>query len=89
MSEDNKKIKEQLHKDWDVKKTALTRTFKFNDFVHAMQFVNTVAAVSEEFNHHPIINVAYNIVKLELTTKDTNSVTIKDSVLATKIDTLV
>jgi 4a-hydroxytetrahydrobiopterin dehydratase len=54
-----------------------------------MQFVNTVAAVSEEFNHHPIINVAYNIVKLELTTKDTNSVTIKDSVLATKIDTLV
>ncbi len=43
-----------------------------------MQFVNTVAAIAEEHNHHPNILISYNTVTLELTTHDEGGVTDKD-----------
>ncbi|WP_299990008.1 4a-hydroxytetrahydrobiopterin dehydratase [uncultured Pontibacter sp.] len=67
----------------------LTRSFEFKDFRAAMAFMNKVADVAEELNHHPWWSNVYNKVEIELTTHDAgNTVTDKDVELARRIDQL-
>ena len=55
----------------------------------AIDFVNEVAALSEEHHHHPNIHIDYTCVRLSLSTHDDgNIVTAKDHQLATAIDLL-
>lgn len=54
-----------------------------------MAFMNQVADVAEELNHHPWWSNVYNKVNIELTTHDAgNTVTDKDLKLARRIDEL-
>ncbi len=67
----------------------LVREFKFGNFIEAMMFVDKVAEAAEESNHHPIIEINYNIVKLTIWTHSARKVTGKDLNLAEKIDELI
>ncbi len=60
----------------------------FKDFVKSMRFVNRVATRAESMNHHPDISIRYNRVQLTLTTHDEGGLTMKDFMLARKIDRL-
>lgn len=72
---------------WDEKNYKLTRTFHFDDFVKAMDFVNRVAQLAEEKQHHPDIFISYSKVTLMLSTHDAgHKVTDKDREMAEKID---
>ena len=51
---------------WGFEDEALTRTFRFADFVHAIDFVEHLAEVAEERQHHPDIDIRYNKVTLRL-----------------------
>ena len=51
---------------WGFEGEALTRTFRFADFVHAIGFVEHLAEVAEEQQHHPDIDIRYNKVTLRL-----------------------
>jgi 4a-hydroxytetrahydrobiopterin dehydratase len=54
-----------------------------------MTFVNQVADIAEELQHHPHIEIAYTTVTLTLSTHEAgDTVTDKDKELATRIDTL-
>ena len=64
------------------------KSFNFNDFISALEFINNVGRVSEKLNHHPKITNLYNLVELELWTHSTNSVTELDYELANEIDSL-
>ena len=60
--------------------------FTFNDFNSAMEFINKVALVAEQLNHHPTIHNTYNKVELFLSTHDAGGVvTEKDWELAREI----
>ncbi len=72
--------------EWSETGGAIQRTYQFDDFAKAMEFVNKVAALAEEMDHHPDILVRYNKVSLTLTTHDAGGVTDKDFELARKID---
>jgi 4a-hydroxytetrahydrobiopterin dehydratase len=73
--------------NWQLEGKLISRHFKFDDFVHAMRFVNRVAKLAEATNHHPDITIYnYNRVKLALTTHDEGGLTEKDFKLAAKID---
>ena len=66
------------------------REFQFDDFRAAMAFINRVAELAEEHEHHPEIFNAYGLVRLTLTTHDAgNCVTDKDRQLAAAIDVLL
>ena len=52
---------------WGFEDEALMRTFRFADFVHAIDFVEHLAEVAEEQQHHPDIDIRYNKVTLRLT----------------------
>lgn len=60
--------------------------FKFKDFKEAMVFVNKVADIAEEEQHHPNIEIFYNIVKITLWTHAIMGLSENDFILAAKID---
>ena len=74
--------------NWTKSKNKLMKSFNFNDFISALEFINKVGRVSEKLNHHPKITNLYNLVELELWTHTTDSVTELDYELAKEIDNL-
>ena len=66
----------------------ISRTFEFADFIAAMKFVNHVAELAEQAQHHPDIDVRWNKVTLALTTHDAGGLTEKDFALARQCDAL-
>jgi len=83
-------IKEELKRvpEWEHEKKCIERTFEFDDFTQAIDFVNAVAEISEEEEHHPDIDIRYNKVRLELSTHSKGGLTDLDFELAERIDTL-
>jgi 4a-hydroxytetrahydrobiopterin dehydratase len=75
--------------DWGSDGDALTRTFRFADFVHSVSFVEHLAELAEERQHHPDIDIRYNKVTLRLSTHSAGGVTQRDVELAEAIDHLV
>jgi len=75
--------------NWTKSKNKLMKSFNFNDFISALEFINKVGRVSEKLNHHPKITNLYNLVELELWTHTTDSVTELDYELAKEIDSLL
>jgi 4a-hydroxytetrahydrobiopterin dehydratase len=75
--------------DWREEGSALVRDFEFSNFAAAMAFVNRVADVAEEANHHPDILVhGWNKVRLTLSTHSEGRITDNDHEMASKIDGL-
>jgi 4a-hydroxytetrahydrobiopterin dehydratase len=75
--------------EWRQDGQALVRDFEFSNFAAAMAFVNRVADVAEEANHHPDILVhGWNKVRLTLSTHDEGALTDKDRALSERIDGL-
>ncbi len=70
---------------WSVDNNMLTRTFRFASFVEAVGFVNTAAALAEELDHHPDIDIRYNVVYMALTSHDSAGLTELDFRLASRI----
>jgi 4a-hydroxytetrahydrobiopterin dehydratase len=74
---------------WRQEGEALVRDYEFKDFVGAMAFVNRVADVAEQHNHHPDILVhGWNKVRLTLTTHSQGRLTDNDRAMAERIDSL-
>ena len=74
---------------WRRDGEALVRDLKFDDFAQAMAYVNRVADLAEEVNHHPDILVhGWNHVRLTLTTHSAGTLTDNDYEMARKIDRL-
>jgi 4a-hydroxytetrahydrobiopterin dehydratase len=72
-------------KDWRRDGKELVRSFKFDGFPAAIKFVNRIAQLAEEANHHPDILINYNKVKLTLSSHDSGGITQRDVRLATAI----
>ena len=64
----------------------LTKTFKFDDFNLAFEFMTRCATYAEQVNHHPEWFNVYGTVKVQLTTHDVSGITFKDFEMATKMD---
>jgi 4a-hydroxytetrahydrobiopterin dehydratase len=74
--------------EWVLKERAMEREFGFQDFQAAIAFVNQVADVAEEQDHHPDIHISYRNVLLALSTHKIGGLSRNDFILAAKIDQL-
>ena len=75
--------------DWQQGDDALVLDREFDDFKAAMAYVNRVADLAEEANHHPDIFVhGWNKVRLTLTTHSEGGLTDKDHAMAERISAL-
>jgi 4a-hydroxytetrahydrobiopterin dehydratase len=74
---------------WERDGDEIIRDWKLDDFAAAMAFVNQVAEVAEETNHHPDILVhGWNKVRLSLATHSEGGLTAADFDMAGRIDGL-
>ena len=74
---------------WARAGDAIERELKFADFAESIRFVNAVAAVAEELNHHPDILVhGWNKVRLTVSTHSEGGLTDADFALAARLDEL-
>ena len=73
---------------WNEIDNTITKTFEFNSYLDGIDFVNAVANVAEQENHHPDISIGYCKVTISLTTHDAGTITEKDYKLAKLIDDL-
>ena len=74
--------------DWIEKDGALERTVELPSFPEAIEFVNQVAALAEEANHHPDIAISYTKVTLRWTTHSAGGITDRDRELAGRSEEL-
>ncbi len=74
--------------DWIVTEKGLVREFLFGDFSTAIRFINTVADIAQQLNHHPEIYNSYTTVRLTLFTHEVHAITEKDYALALEINTI-
>jgi len=84
-------LKQALRKipEWEMVGKAIERTVEFDDFLGAIDFVEQVAEIAEEEEHHPDINIRYNKVTLSLSTHDESGLTSRDFEVAERIDNLM
>jgi 4a-hydroxytetrahydrobiopterin dehydratase len=70
--------------DWqyDADHGAITRRFRFADFVQAFGFMTQIALAAEKHNHHPEWSNVYNSVTMTWTTHDAGGLTERDLRLA-------
>ena len=66
----------------------LTRSFRFPDFVKALDFVNRVGQLAEQQGHHPDIFLAWGRADVTLWTHKIDGLTESDFIMAAKIDKL-
>lgn len=73
-------------KGWKRSGNALTKDFDFPSFRDAIVFVNRVASLADDFDHHPDIGIRYTTVSLSLTTHSADGLTERDLKLAEGVD---
>jgi 4a-hydroxytetrahydrobiopterin dehydratase len=77
--------------DWQVNNdhTIISKLFKFKGFYKTMAFVNAVAWIANQENHHPDLEVSYDSCLVKFTTHAINGLSDNDFICAAKVDKLI
>lgn len=67
----------------------LTRQHEFPDFHRTMAFVNAVAWIAHEQDHHPDLLVTYNRCTVSWSTHSVGGLSINDFICAARVDALL
>ena len=73
---------------WERKGDAIAKSFKRDDFVASVRFVDALVEPAEEMNHHPDVSISWDTVTVTLSTHSEGGLTAADFELAKKIDAL-
>jgi 4a-hydroxytetrahydrobiopterin dehydratase len=91
-SEEIDELKPQVP-DWKVVQDdgikKLARTFKFRNFVEALDFTNAVGEAAEEEGHHPVIELTWGRATVTWYTHEIKGLHRNDFIMAAKTDELV
>lgn len=72
----------------DPARDAITRTYRFANFIEAFGWMTRAALIAEKMGHHPEWTNVYRTVTVTLTTHDAGGLTGLDLALASKLDAL-
>jgi 4a-hydroxytetrahydrobiopterin dehydratase len=73
---------------WKLDGKFIVKKYRFKEFLKGVAFVNEIANLSEEKNHHPFISIDYKMVTLKLTSWNAGGLTDLDIALASQYDVL-
>ena len=73
---------------WAQAGNAIEKTFKFKDFHQTMKFVNAVAAIANQQNHHPDLAVSYATCGVKFSTHSAAGRTESDFMCAAKVEAI-
>jgi len=71
---------------WQYKDNAISKLYRFKEFMDGIRFINRVAEMAEAADHHPDILINYTRVTFTCTTHSEGGVTEKDFMLAEQIE---
>ena len=72
---------------WKFENDKISKEFQFKDFLDALQFINTMAPIFEEHDHHADMQIMYSKVLFELQRFDAGGkVTEQDLFIADQIE---
>lgn len=71
---------------WTHGDGAITRTFRFRDYHETIAFVNAIAQIAHDEDHHPELNVGFDRCTVGWSTHSAGGVTENDFVCAAKSD---
>jgi len=74
--------------DWQEQDGALIAEFELPSFPAAIDFVDRLAELAENENHHPDIDIRYRCVTVRWTTHSEGGVTTKDREMAERTSAL-
>ena len=72
----------------DADGKGIHRMFRFQSYYASMAFVNAAAWIAHREDHHPDMQVAYNTVRIALSTHSVGGLSENDFICAAKIDAL-
>ena len=73
---------------WDRFDKKISRTYKFSNFIEAMDFANKITKIAEKENHHPDLHISWGKVTVDLSTHKVDGLSINDFVMASKINAI-
>lgn len=71
---------------WQYKDNAISKLFRFKEFMDGIGFINRVAQLAEAADHHPDILINYTRLTFTCSTHSEGGVTEKDLKLAQTIE---
>lgn len=74
---------------WERDGGAIAKTFRLPTFPDAIAFVDRVAVLAEDADHHPDIDIRWRDVRTALSTHSAGGLTEMDFALAARIDGVV
>lgn len=74
---------------WEYDGEAITKTYTWESFREAIDFVNDVADLAEDENHHPDLEIYFDEVIISLRTHSADAVTDRDVAVAGEIEAML
>lgn len=76
---------------WETEKTftRISREFRFRNYFQTMAFVNAIAWMAHQENHHPDLEVHYNFCVVHYNTHAIGGLSENDFICAAKVNALV
>lgn len=68
---------------------AIEKSYGFANYFETISFVNMVAFIANQQNHHPVLTVQYNRCHVNFNTHDVNGISVTDFECAAAIDSLL
>jgi 4a-hydroxytetrahydrobiopterin dehydratase len=81
----------QLSHDWTVTSDhrQIKKSLSFKNFYETMAFVNAMAWIANQENHHPDLEIGYNYCHITLMTHALQGLSLNDFICAAKFDRLL
>jgi 4a-hydroxytetrahydrobiopterin dehydratase len=73
---------------WERDGDEIRKTFKREDFVGSVRFVDAIVDPAEDMGHHPDLAISWDEVRVSITSHSAGGLTANDFELAARIDAL-
>ena len=74
---------------WDLRGDHIEKTYSFKNYHETMAFVNAVAWIAHQEDHHPDLEVGYNKCKVTYSTHSVGGLSENDFICAAKVEALM
>ncbi len=89
-SEAAKLLAREVNADWSLSAnfTEMQRSFRFKNYYHTIAFVNALAWIANQQDHHPDLEVGYNRCLVRFSTHSVGGLSENDFICAARVDAL-
>lgn len=74
---------------WELKENKITKNFSFRNYYETLSFVNAVAWLANQENHHPDLFVTYKNCRVDYYTHAIGGISENDLICAAKVNQLL